>query len=45
MRHRWVAGALLEIERKMRRINNYDKLHLLRNVVKTELKLEQISVA
>src|ERR1035437_1387468 len=44
MRHRWVAGALLEIERKMRRINNYDKLHLLRNVLKTELKLEQIRV-
>lgn len=45
MRHRWVAGALLEIERKMRRINNYDKLHLLRKALKTELKLEQIRVA
>ena len=45
MKSRWVAVALLEIENKMRRVNNYEKLHLLRTAIKTELKLEQQKVA
>lgn len=45
MRSRWVAVALIEIEKKMRRINRYDKLHLLRTALKTELKLENQKVA
>ena len=45
MRSRWVAVALIEIEKKMRRIQGYDKLHLLRAALKTELKLEKQKVA
>lgn len=45
MKSRWVASALFEIENKMRRINNYDKLHLLRTALKTELKIVQEKVA
>jgi len=45
MRARWTATALLEIERKMRRVNNYKKLHLLRIALKSELKLKQQKVA
>lgn len=45
MKSRWVAVALLEIEKKMRRINQYEKLHLLRRALKEELKLLQQKVA
>ena len=45
MRARWVAVALIEIEKKMRRINRYEKLHLLRTVLRAELKLEHQKVA
>lgn len=45
MKSRWVAVALLEIETKMRRINNYDKLHLLRTAIKSELNIKQQKVA
>ena len=45
MKSRWVAVALFEVENKMRRVNNYEKLHLLRTALKTELKLEQQKVA
>ncbi len=45
MKARWVATALLEIEKKMRRINNYEKLNLLRQAIKSELKLKQQNVA
>ena len=45
MKARWVATALLEIENKMRRINNYEKLNLLRAAIKSELKLKQQKVA
>jgi len=34
-----------EIKKKMRRINRYEKLHLLRTALKAELKLEQQEVA
>jgi len=45
MKSRWVAVALLEIENKMRRINNYNKLHLLRTAIKSELNIKQQIVA
>ncbi len=45
MRARWVAVALIEIEKKMRRVNRYEKLHLLRTALRAELKLEQQKVA
>jgi transposase-like protein len=45
MKSRWVAVALLEIENKMRRINNYDKLPLLRTAIKSELNIKQQKVA
>ncbi|MCF6269187.1 MAG: transposase [Melioribacteraceae bacterium] len=41
MRARWVAASLLQIEQRMRRINNYEKLNLLRSAIKSQLKLEQ----
>ena len=45
MKARWLATSLTEIEHKMRRINNYDKLYLLRAAIKSELKLKQQKVA
>ena len=45
MKARWIAVALLEIGNKMRRINNYEKLHLLRTAIKTELNIKQQKVA
>ena len=45
MRARWVATSLLQIEKRMRKINNYQKLNLLRTAIKTELKLEQTKIA
>jgi transposase-like protein len=45
MKSRWVAVALLEIENKMRRVNNYEKLHLLKSAIKTELNIKQQKVA
>ncbi len=35
-RHRWVAAGLLEIEKKMRRIDNYKHLPLLRKALQQE---------
>lgn len=45
MRARWMAASLMQIETRMRRINNYEKLNLLRTAIKSELKLEQGKVA
>lgn len=45
MRSRWMAVALLQIERRMKKVNNYQKLHLLRTALKTELKIKQKKVA
>ena len=45
MKSRWIASALLEIETRMRRVNNYDKLHLLKTAIKSQLKLDQQKVA
>jgi len=45
-RYRWVGNALLEIERKMRRINNYKKLHLMiqRLLEEVQKQIESIRV-
>jgi len=45
MRARWVAASLMQIEQRMRRINNYEKLNLLRSAIKSKLNLEQQRVA
>lgn len=45
MRSRWVATSLLQIEKRMRRINNYEKLNLLRVAIKNKLELKQSKVA
>jgi len=45
MRSRWMAVALLQIEKRMRKANNYEKLHLLRTSLKTELKIKQKKAA
>ncbi len=45
MRARWVSVALLQIEKRMRKINNYSELNLLRIAIKSELKLKQYKVA
>lgn len=36
-RYRWVASALFEIEQRMRRVNNYKKLHKMRTVLRQEV--------
>lgn len=38
---RCIAVALLQIEKRMRRVNNYEKLHFLRTAIKRELKIKQ----
>jgi putative transposase len=45
MKSRWIVTSLIEIEGRMRRVNNYRKLHLLRTALKSELKLKQRKVA
>lgn len=45
MKSRWVAAALLEIETRLRRVNNYNKLYLLKSAIKAELNLDQQKVA
>jgi transposase-like protein len=40
-RHRWIASALYEIEHKMRKVNNYKKLHEMRAQLKTEVNKKQ----
>jgi len=45
MKARWLATSLTEIEHNMRRVNNYEKLYLLRAAIKSELKLKQQKVA
>ena len=42
---RWVAMGLIEVESRMRKISNHKKLHLLRDALKTELKLNNKMVA
>jgi len=38
-RHRWLAAALLDIEPRLRRVDGYRHLPLLRQALKTDLKL------
>jgi hypothetical protein len=45
MRARWRAASLVQIESRMRRFNNFEKLNLLRTAIKTELKLDEQKVA
>jgi len=42
---RWIAMGLMETETRLRKINNHKKLYLLKEALKTELKLEQKIVA
>jgi transposase-like protein len=41
MKARWIASALVDIENRMRRINNYQNLHLLSTALKSTLNIEQ----
>jgi putative transposase len=45
MRSRWMVVTLLQIEKRMRKVNNYEKLPLLRAAIKSELKIKQQKVA
>jgi putative transposase len=45
MKLRWMAAALLMVEKKLRRVDNYHKLDLLRTGIKTVLKLQKEMVA
>jgi len=45
MKARWVATAMFEIETKMRKVNDYKKLHLLRIALKSELRIKKQKVA
>ncbi len=45
MRSRWMAISLMQIEKRMRKVNNFEKLSLLREALKTELKIKQQRVA
>ena len=40
-----MAASLMQIDVGMRRINNFEKLNLLRTAIKSELKLEQEKAA
>ncbi len=42
---RWICMGLIEIEPRLRKINNYKKLYLLREALKSELKLKHKMVA
>jgi transposase-like protein len=44
-RHRWVAAALLDIEPRLRKINGYQHLQTLRNVLQAELGIRQQQLA
>ncbi len=45
MKMRWFAASLQMIEKRLRRVNNYCKLDLLRTAIKTELQLPQQMIA
>lgn len=42
---RWIAMGLIQTESRLRKINNYSKLYLLREAIITELKLKKKMVA
>jgi len=45
MRARWVASALKQIEKRMRRVNNYSNLNLLKIKLKENINVRNKSVA
>jgi transposase-like protein len=45
MLSRWIAMGFIEIETRLRKINNYKKLYLLREALKSELNIKQKMVA
>ncbi|MCH8957702.1 hypothetical protein IIA28_20670 [candidate division KSB1 bacterium] len=44
-RHRWVASALLEIEKGLRKIKGYRHLPMLRKALQRELMIQDIMAA
>jgi len=38
-RHRWIACALIEIEQRMRKVDNYKKLYIMRQAIQREIGL------
>ena len=44
-RHRWVASALLEIEKGLRKVKGYRHLPMLRKALQRELKIQDIRAA
>ena len=44
-RHRWVATALLDIEPRLRRIQGYHQLPMLRHALQAELGIKQLAKA
>lgn len=44
-RHRWVASALLEIEKGLRKIKGYRHLPMLRKALQRELRIEHVMIA
>lgn len=43
MIHRWIATALTEVEQKMRKVDNFGKLHELKKAVKDEINTKMNS--
>ena len=43
-RHRWVATALLDIEPRLRRVNGYHHLPMLRQAIQAELGIHQLAM-
>ena len=44
-RYRWVSSALIDIEHRMRKVNNCSKLSVMRKKIRDELKIENKEVA
>lgn len=44
-KYRWVASALLDVEYRMRKVDNYSKLSVMRKKIKHELNIETKEVA
>ena len=40
-RYRWVASALLEIEQRMRKVNNYKNLNAMRGAIEAEIEKQK----
>jgi len=44
-KYRWIGSGLLDVETRMRRVDNYTKLSIMRNKIKQELRIETKEVA